>query len=377
MRRLVATLPSPSPPPLTFHVAGTNGKGSVCACLDAIAREHGLKTGLFTSPHLVRFHERMRINGEPISDDELGAQLAFWQSALADWDPHPSFFEVTLALALSHFQQQQVECLVLETGLGGRLDATNAVEPRHVCVVTPIDYDHTEILGETLDQIAREKAGIFRPAVPVVSSPQKAEAAGALHDCTQALKAPLRWVEAPYSGPLALAGAHQRHNAAVAIAAFEASGHALSPAKVHRALKGMHWPGRFHRIPPHYVLDGAHNLASVQALVETWKQVLGERKATVVFGCAQGKRASQVLGELDAIAQRFVFTPITSPRSQDPAQLTALTSHPSTVATDCRDALRMAEGSETHPVLVTGSLFLIGEALAQLSGETRPRSTTQ
>ncbi|MDB4627014.1 Mur ligase family protein [bacterium] len=165
MRRLLATLDAPAAAPLTFHVAGTNGKGSVCAFLDSVARAHGLRSGLFTSPHLVRFQERMRVNGELISDDVLTGWLDHLRETIMDWEPHPSFFEVTLALAMAHFYEEKVECLVLETGLGGRLDATNAIGTKHVCVVTPIHYDHTHILGDTLGEIAREKTGIFRRRV--------------------------------------------------------------------------------------------------------------------------------------------------------------------------------------------------------------------
>ncbi|MFT5188219.1 MAG: dihydrofolate synthase/folylpolyglutamate synthase, partial [Verrucomicrobiales bacterium] len=198
MRRLLAELPTPRTPPLTIHVAGTNGKGSVCAFMDAIARAHGLKTGLFTSPHLVRFQERIRVNGETIPDKDMDRWLSHLREIVSDWDPHPSFFEITLALAIAHFYEQQIECLLLETGLGGRLDATNALEPRHVSVITPIHYDHTHILGKTLDAIAREKAGIFRAGIPIVSALQLPEAERALKQAADAIQAPIRFVRAPY-----------------------------------------------------------------------------------------------------------------------------------------------------------------------------------
>src|SRR5205823_14491966 len=158
--------------PKVIHVAGTNGKGSVCAMIDSICRVQGYRTGLFTSPHLVTFRERIRVNGEMISEDAVADGLTIIRNLVADWDPHPTFFEVTTALALKHFSEARIDVVVLETGLGGRLDATNAVQS-DVSVITPIGLDHEEWLGNTLAQIAGEKAGIIKPGMPVVSAPQR------------------------------------------------------------------------------------------------------------------------------------------------------------------------------------------------------------
>jgi dihydrofolate synthase/folylpolyglutamate synthase len=166
---------SPNTSAKVIHVAGTNGKGSVCAMIDSICRAQGYRTGLFISPHLVTFRERIRVNGEMISEDAAADGLTMIRDLVADWDPHPTFFEVTTALALNHFGDAKIDIAILETGLGGRLDATNAVQS-DVSVITPIALDHEEWLGNTLAEIAGEKAGIIKPRVPVVSAPQQPQA---------------------------------------------------------------------------------------------------------------------------------------------------------------------------------------------------------
>ncbi|MFL6539832.1 MAG: bifunctional folylpolyglutamate synthase/dihydrofolate synthase, partial [Chthoniobacterales bacterium] len=167
IRRLVAELDVPAPEQRIIHVAGTNGKGSVCAMTDSILRAAGYRSGLFTSPHLVTFRERIQVNGEMISEDEVAAGLTTIRELIREWDPHPTFFEIVTALALRHFKRSACDVFVLETGMGGRLDATNVVTPV-VSVITPIDYDHQKWLGHSLGEIAAEKAGIIKPGVPVV-----------------------------------------------------------------------------------------------------------------------------------------------------------------------------------------------------------------
>src|SRR5207244_7774864 len=161
--------------PRVIHVAGTNGKGSVCAMIDSICRAQGYRTGLFTSPHLVTFRERIRVNGEMISEDAVAHGLTIIRNLVANWDPHPTFFEVVAALALRNFSDTRVEIVILETGLGGRLDATNAIQSK-VSVITPIDFDHENWLGKTIPEIAAEKARIIKLGVPVVSASQRTEA---------------------------------------------------------------------------------------------------------------------------------------------------------------------------------------------------------
>jgi dihydrofolate synthase/folylpolyglutamate synthase len=172
VERLLRELKVPGSNQRIIHVAGTNGKGSVCAMIDSICRVGGYRTGLFTSPHLVTYRERIRVNGQMIGTDEVASGLTTIRDLIKSWDPHPTFFEITTALALVHFKDAACDLLVMETGLGGRLDATNALTPV-VSVVTPIGFDHEKWLGHTLEAIAGEKAGIIKAQVPVVSAPQE------------------------------------------------------------------------------------------------------------------------------------------------------------------------------------------------------------
>src|SRR5207249_109071 len=176
-----------------IHVAGTNGKGSVCAMIDTIARAADHRTGLFTSPHLISFRERVRVNGEMISENDVAGGLTEIRALIGDWDPHPTFFEITTGLALQHFQKTRCEILVLETGMGGRLDATNAIQSS-VSVITPIDFDHEKWLGHSIVEIAKEKAGIIKPRTPVVSAPQRPEAEAIIRQRAKGCDAPLQFV---------------------------------------------------------------------------------------------------------------------------------------------------------------------------------------
>ncbi|HEV3409005.1 MAG TPA: Mur ligase family protein, partial [Chthoniobacterales bacterium] len=185
IRRLLRALNVPAPEQRVIHVAGTNGKGSVCAMIDSILQAAGYSSGLFTSPHLVTFRERIQVNGEMISEDEVAAGLTSIRETVREWDPHPTFFEIATALGLAHFKRAACEFIVLETGMGGRLDATNAVAPI-VSVITPIDYDHEKWLGHTLPEIAAEKAGIIKSGVPVISAAQKEEAAAVIRGAVEA-----------------------------------------------------------------------------------------------------------------------------------------------------------------------------------------------
>ena len=201
--------------PKVIHVAGTNGKGSVCAMIDSICRAQGYRTGLFTSPHLVTFRERIRLNGEMVSENAVANGLTTIRNLVADWDPHPTFFEVTTALALKCFSEAKLDLVILETGIGGRLDATNAIQS-DVSVITRIDFDHEEWLGNTLAEIASEKAGIIKPRIPVVCAPQRPESEKVIRARAADCEAPLEFVTDSYDdSPIALPGDHQKQNAAV------------------------------------------------------------------------------------------------------------------------------------------------------------------
>ena len=214
IQRLLSALDLPAHDERIIHVAGTNGKGSTCALIDSICRSAGYRTGLFTSPHLVTFRERVQVNGEMISEKEVAAGLTKIRALLRDWNPHPTFFEIVTALALDHFLNREVEIVVLETGMGGRLDATNAIQPA-VSVLTPIDFDHQKWLGDTLTKITFEKAGIIKPGVPVVSASQLPEAETVIRSRAMECGAPLDFVKEPIERlPIGLPGTHQQENAA-------------------------------------------------------------------------------------------------------------------------------------------------------------------
>ena len=375
----VETKTRPGTGPGIFHVAGTNGKGSVCAMLDAICRADGKRTALFTSPHLVTFRERIRINGAMISEEAVAQGLSRIRSLIADWQPHPTFFEIATALALAWFRDQRAEVIVLETGLGGRLDATNAVTPA-VAVITALSLDHRQYLGNTLDEIAAEKAGIFKPGIPAISQTQPPEAARVLENTAAQTGTPLTWITQPVPFTVALPGSHQKLNAALAVAALQAAHIPVSQAAIESGLKQVVWPGRFQQLQSAQgiplVLDGAHNEAAAARLVQTWREVHGNKQAVILLGILRDKDVSSICRELAPLAAVFVVTPAHNVRSCTAGELAqairaAAPLTPCIVASSAAEgfALAQAEGRKLQlPVLVTGSLFLIGETLALISG---------
>ena len=354
--------------PRFLHVAGTNGKGSVCAMLDACCRAAGLRTGLFTSPHLITFRERMRIDGEMIGEDEVADGLTEIRALVEEWDHAPTFFEIATALALAWFQRRGVEVVVLETGLGGRLDATNVVTPA-VSVITPIDLDHQQWLGDSLPAIAVEKAGIIKPGVPVVTAPQADEVRVVLVQIAMWRGAELNFVVTPLGRmEIALAGRHQRWNAALAVHALEVAGLGVSGEAVAEGLRTVDWPGRFQQITPRIVLDGAHNPASARRLAETWREVFGDKRATLILGVLQDKDVRGICEALLPVAGRILAVPVQNPRSATAQEICRAIGQvaPRQECIAVRDlpaALRIAE-SMGRRTLITGSLFLVGEALA-------------
>ena len=359
--RLLDALGRPDKNLRFLHVAGTNGKGSVCAMLDAILRRSGYRVGLFTSPHLKDFRERIRVDGEMISESDAAVGLSRIRGAVEEWENGPTFFEIATILALDYFAERRCDFVVLETGMGGRLDSTNAVTPL-VSVITPIAMDHMSWLGETLPEIAGEKAGIIKNGVPVVSAPQAPEAASVLVAKALECGAPLKFVSAPLSGEIALAGHHQKWNAALAVAALQAAGVACSEECISDALAGVSWPARFQFLSDRLVLDGAHNIHSARALVETWREVFQDERATVVFGALQDKEYEGMLKVLAEIASDFVFVPVRNERSATVESFSGFDLVPSAIAENLPTGLALAL-SGSHPVLVTGSLYLAGEVL--------------
>ena len=358
--RLLAACGHPERQTRFLHVAGTNGKGSTCAMLDAILRRAGFRTGLYTSPHLVDFRERIRVDGEMIPREDLASGLSRLRDVVRDWDHAPTFFEISTVLALDYFARAKCDIVVLETGMGGRLDSTNAVTPL-VSTITPIDMDHMQWLGDTLEKIASEKAGIIKPGIPVVSAPQQPAAAEVLRKTAAERSSEIRFVAEPCSHPIALAGAHQKWNAALAVETLRASGLEISESTIREGLLQTQWPARFQRLG-RFIVDGAHNAHSAAALAITWREVFADRKATVVFGALADKAYPEILAHLEPLAERFLFVPVENPRSESPAALARCVHGPSQIHESLESALRAALDFSA-PILVTGSLFLAGEAL--------------
>lgn len=378
-RRLLAAAGDPQVRLRFLHVAGTNGKGSTCAMMDAILRAAGHRGGLYTSPHLVDFRERVRFDGVMISEDAVSEGLTLLRDAAAAWDHAPTFFELTTVLAAWWFARVGADYAVWETGMGGRLDATNAVTPE-VSVITPIGMDHQKWLGETLALIAGEKAGIIKTCVPVVSAPQPEEVRAVLVSKAAEVGAPLTFVSEPWSGAApGLPGAHQRWNASLACAALRAAGIRVDDGAEAKGLGAVVWPGRFQRVTENLVVDGAHNPPAIETLVATWREVYGDTRASLVFGALRDKDAGLLLHALRAIADEVWLAPVSSARGattgelRPPAEAARFFAiHEGTV----ESSLAAARASG-RPVLVAGSLFLAGEVLALQQGAARPTASSQ
>jgi dihydrofolate synthase/folylpolyglutamate synthase len=374
-RKLLGVLGLPLAGQKYIHVAGTNGKGSVCATLHSLLNAAGVNAGLFTSPHLVHFRERIRDAERMISSKEMIQGLESIRKIGAAWNPHPTFFEITFALAIDWFRKRKKEWVVLETGMGGRLDATNVVTPQ-VCVITSIGLDHQSSLGHTLAEIAGEKAGIIKPGVPVITLKQSSEVMTVLSTVARERGAPLTVVTNPIRGHrIALAGQHQLWNAALAVAAFKAAGFTASDTVLRKGLGEVEWPARFQRLNgERLIIDGAHNPAAAETLTRTWMQSYPGEKAAIVFGGVSNKDLRNVMRALQPIAARWILTGFDSPRAMSPEELhgALLEMFGSHIAVEVHhtpaEALSSAQrGSER--VLVTGSLYLAGEVLALTRGE--------
>ncbi len=369
IRALLARLGHPERRFAPVLVAGTNGKGSTARALAAILAASGKKTGLFLSPHLSHYRERFLVNGREIEEEALLARIR-------ELRPHveatgATFFEASAALAMHHFAEEGVEVGVLEVGLGGRLDATNAADPV-LSLVTAIGYDHTQFLGETLPEIAREKAGIFRPGVPALTS-ATGEALAALQARARELKTPLEPVRPEfvvaqrdgirfglsgrvYESPLL--GRHQGENLALALAAAKLLG---APEDAIRAgLARLQNPGRLERLGP-YLLDGAHNAEGARALARALKDHFPSEAKVLVFAASRDKDHAGMARALAGLFQAVYLTQYPGERSADPLDLLPLFPG-ARVLPDPHRAL--AEARRAHPaalVVVAGSLYLLGE----------------
>jgi len=381
-------------------VAGTNGKGSVAAMLDAVLQAAGLRGGLYTSPHLVEINERIQVSGVPIPPEEFAALFGFlrehMEAMMADGRLrfHPTYFECLTAMGLEHFRRRRCELAVLEVGMGGRLDATNTATPR-LSVITAIDFDHERFLGHTIAAIAAEKAGIIKPGGVVVSAASHPEAAAVIRRRAQEQGARLVEVGQEYSAEdvqsregryrfrarhadgldlplrLGLRGRHQADNALAALAAARELGRMgfpITDEHIRQGLETARWPGRLERLQenPTVLLDGAHNPASARAVARFWEENFPGRRLILVYGAMRDKAVPEITETLFPLASAVVLTRPEQDRATAPETLLELTRHLNPCLfiepvpeTALRTALAMATPGDV--VLVTGSLFLVGD----------------
>ena len=366
-----------------IHVAGTNGKGSTCAMLESIYRAAGLRVGLFISPHLVAFGERIQVNRQLISEADIVRLVSEVQEWLANFPTaeHPTFFEVVTVMALRYFAEQKCDLVIWETGLGGRLDATNIVTPL-ASVITNIQFDHQAWLGDTLAQIAGEKAGIIKPQVPVITAVDNREAFRILFETARRNKSPfwlITWTQAefpPLQGlDLPLLGEHQRLNAAVATYTVRAVGNKIpvNDQAIRAGLLSVRWPGRLQLVArsggKKVLLDGAHNIGGAESLRVALKTYFSAQSPTLVLGILRDKDCQAICALLAPLAGRIVLVAVHSQRTASPLELAAACRAASPQA-EIREAGSLSEAlewtAEDPFVVVAGSLYLIGEAMELL-----------
>jgi dihydrofolate synthase/folylpolyglutamate synthase len=386
-RRLAALAGNPHERLRFIHVAGTNGKGSVCAMLESIYRMKGLRVGLFTSPHLVSFGERIQVNRRLVSEEDVVRLVSRLQTLLKQFPDgdHPTFFEVITVMALIYFAEQECDLVIWETGMGGRLDATNIVTPL-ASVITNIQLDHEKWLGQTIEAIAGEKAGIIKPRVPVFSAATEPDALRVISETARRQSAPLTLLSS--NDPpatlldkldLPLVGLHQKTNAALALAAVRGLASVLPVSDEHTraGLERVSWPGRFQKITTAdgriIILDGAHNVAGAQALAEALGQSFKEARITLILGILGDKNWAGMCDVLAPLASRILLVPVNSERTASASDLAAechrANEAAEVVACDSLDrALALSQNDKQ--VVIAGSLYLVGEALTVLNPGT-------
>lgn len=381
MHALLALLGDPHRRFKAVHVAGTNGKGSVCAFVQAGLRCAGYRTGLYTSPFLQRYNERIRVDGVPIADNALAAateRVAGAVETLRAEGIRPTEFEIGTAIAFSHFAREKLDIAVVEVGLGGRMDPTNVIEPL-VTLIAAIDLDHTRVLGDTPEAIAGEKAGIVKPHVPMFLSAQNTAAVQAVVAARcGALDAPFA-VAPPCDGALlGLPGGHQAYNAGVAVAALQSlrtKGYdRLTDAVIGEGLRRARWPGRLEWLEgaPRFLLDGAHNAHGARALAD-YVRTLPRRKTVLVCGVLRDKDWQGIVDALAPLADVAVTTEPDSRRALSPRLLAdafmrhGVSTVPTAAPAQGIEAACTCAGPEGR-VIVAGSLYLVGEARTRLLG---------
>jgi dihydrofolate synthase/folylpolyglutamate synthase len=378
-----------------IHVAGTNGKGSVCAMIESGSRAEGLRTGLFTSPHLAEPTERIRIGGRPVAAERFADAFNRVHGVVEKLleagaiDLHTTYFETVTAMAMLIFAEGGVDRVILEVGLGGRLDATNVVTPE-LCVITPVDFDHEAFLGKSLESIAREKAGILKAGVPAVFAKQRAEPARVLEDRAAALGITVahttdwrtRDLEMDSRGSrfvlangselriqCRLAGEHQVSNAVTAAVALLRLG--ASHRAIEAGIAAAEWPGRLECVKEHpeIILDGAHNPAGARALAAYIERFYEGRRVRLIYGAMRDKAIAEISGILFPRAQQVVVTAPKQARAFSPEAMHEVSDHPNlTTAATIESALeQVRDASPADVIFITGSLFLVAEARAILT----------
>lgn len=401
MNRLLKSIDNPHKTLKAVHIAGTKGKGSTAAMVSSMLQGSGYNVGLYTSPHVLDIRERIMVNDSWITEQEF-------TKLVNQIVPHvrnakgskPTFFELITAMAFAHFAERQVEIAVIEAGLGGRLDATNVIKPE-ICGITSISLDHTPLLGNTVESIAEEKAGIFKPGVPAISAPQSdavkkvlrriAEDRGTeLRFTGDDIEFSFRFESARPVGPhtrvclttptskfehlhVPLPGEHQAINCGLALSIIDVlknRGTQIDDRKAIEGLSRVSLPGRMEIISqePRILIDGAHNAASVDALVRTIGQHVPYDSMIVIFGCQQGKDIDGMLEHIQYGADKIIFTRSSAPNAMEPKELAGAyihkTGNMAQVAQDLEAALRIAQGAVSNDdlICITGSFYLAGEA---------------
>jgi dihydrofolate synthase/folylpolyglutamate synthase len=405
LEELLRRMGNPQLAARTIHIAGTKGKGSVAAMIAQVLSGSRYGAGSYTSPHFHTLRERIAVDGHMISEAEFAAAMAEIKPFIKAMRRDTSFrqltyFEALTALAFAYFQKKGVDFQVLEVGLGGRLDATNVVPQPSVCVITPISLDHTQILGNTLERIAREKAGIIKPGCWAVISPQPSEAALAIADICRQKEAKVVQVgkdvtwrkiagdlqhqslaidgrTGNYQVSIPLLGDFQLENAATAVAVLEtlsSAGFGISAANIAQGLAQVRWSGRFQILEqqPTVVIDGAHNVASMRRLVDNVKAYFPARRVLLVFGTSCDKDIPGIINELVSLSPQVILTQASHSRAAPPAALAAEFAKQGieseirmTIGESIARALSLAR--KTDVICVTGSLFVVAEALDYFS----------
>jgi len=387
--KLAALVDNPHEKLRFIHVAGTNGKGSTCAMLDSIYRADGLRVGLFTSPHLVSFRERIQVNRQLISETEVVELVTELQPLLKEFptDHHPTFFEVVAVMALQYFAAQRCDLVIWETGLGGRLDATNIVTPL-ASVITNIAFDHQQWLGDTLAKIAAEKAGIIKPGVPALTATDAPESLQVIEHVAREKNAPLTRVDSVHASRIthhaSLLGDHQKLNAALALATVQVLQHQIpvSEAAIHTGLSTVSWPGRLQLLEfpdgRKILLDGAHNAAGAKVLRAALEKDFINTRPLFIFGALADKKWEEICQILAPVASQVITVPVASERTASAAELAAAfkTAHPELNAFTAASLPEALITCKNAPfVVITGSLYLVGEALEHLGFS--PASTSE